>query len=108
MAEQRHWLAHMVYFKLKDDSDEAIERLVAACREHLSGHPGTRLFAAGTLAADLDRPVNDRQFDVALQLVFESREAHDQYQQSARHQQFIAENKENWETVRVFDANVGE
>ena len=99
-------LGHMVYFTLKDRSPANIAKLVEACKKYLTGHPGTVLFAAGTLVADLTRPVNQLDFDVALQLVFESREAHDAYQQHPRHLQFIDENKASWEKVRVFDANV--
>lgn len=99
-------LAHMVYFTLKDRSPEARQRLVDACQKYLSGHPGTVYFGVGTLVEDLDRPVNVRDFDVALQLVFESREAHDVYQQAPRHLQFIEENKATWAQVRVFDANI--
>ena len=96
----------MVYFRLKDNSPEAVEKLVTACRENLSGHPGTVLFAAGTLTPDLQREVNDRNFDVALQLVFQTRADQDQYQTSDRHQKFIAQNNSNWAKVRVFDADV--
>lgn len=99
-------LAHMVYFSLKDNSPAEVEKLLAACRKYLTDHPGTAFFAAGT-PADLARPVNDRDFHVALQVVFESRAAHDAYQTDPRHLQFIEENKANWAKVRVFDANVG-
>jgi Stress responsive A/B Barrel Domain len=99
-------LGHMVYFTLKDRSPAAVQKVVEACRKYLTGHPGTLFFAAGTLVPDLKRPVNQLDFDVALQLVFESREAHDAYQQHPRHIQFITENKDNWERVRVFDAYV--
>jgi hypothetical protein len=99
-------LGHMVYFTLKDRSPANAERLVEACRTYLTGHPGTVFFAAGTLVPDLTRPVNQLDFDVALQLVFESREAHDAYQQHPRHLQFIEDNKATWERVRVFDAYV--
>ena len=97
---------HMVYFTLEDDSPEAVDRLVRSCREHLSGHEGTLLMAVGTLAKEYQRPVNVRDFHVALQLVFESRAAHDRYQVSPRHQQFIEQNMANWAQVRVFDADV--
>jgi hypothetical protein len=50
--------------------------------------------------------VNVRDFDGALQLVFESRAAHDAYQTAPRHLQFIDENKPTWAQVRVFDANI--
>lgn len=99
-------LAHMVYFTLKDKSPEAVNQLVASCKEYLTGHPGTVFFAAGTLTPDLERDVNDRDFDVALHVVFSSREDHDRYQQAGRHLQFIETNKSNWEKVRVFDSDV--
>jgi len=99
-------LGHMVYFTLKDDSPANVEGLVAACRKYLTGHSGTVFFAVGTLVPDLTRPVNQTDFHVALQVVFESRAAHDAYQVAPRHIQFIEENKPNWERVRVFDANV--
>jgi hypothetical protein len=99
-------LAHAVYFTLEDNSDTARKQLVAACHKYLSGHEGTVLFTAGTVVPDLDRPVNDREFDVALHVVFASRAAHDTYQQHPRHLQFIEENKANWKQVRVFDAMV--
>jgi hypothetical protein len=97
-------LAHMVYFTLTDNSPAAIERQVAACHKYLSGHPGTVHFSVGTVCQELNRPVNVRDFDVALHVVFESKAAHDRYQEAERHLQFIAENKPNWKQVRVFDA----
>lgn len=100
----RHF-AHMVYFTLKDASDAAQQRLLDACHQYLTGHPGTVYFSAGILA-DANRPVNDREFHVALNLVFESRAAHDAYQDAERHHQFIAENKDNWAKVRVFDSDI--
>ena len=99
-------LSHVVYFTLKDRSTTAIAALVAACREHLTGHPGEIAFGVGTCAADYDREVNDRYWDVALTIVFESQAAHDSYQTAPRHGQFIAENAPTWAKVRVFDATV--
>jgi Stress responsive A/B Barrel Domain len=97
-------LAHMVYFKLKDNSGGARAKLVAACKLYLTGHEGTVSFATGTLAGDLKREVNDRDFDVSLHLVFANKAAHDKYQDHPRHLKFVEENKENWEKVRVFDS----
>ena len=101
-------LAHNVYFSLKDSTPEAKQKLVSACRKYLSKHPGTVFFAAGTLAEDLKRPVNDRDFDVALHIVFLDQAAHDHYQDTAAHHQFIAENKAGWKQVRVFDSVAGQ
>lgn len=97
-------LAHVVFFTLRERTAEAAARLVASCHEHLTGHPGTVSFFAGT-RADYDRQVNDRDFDVALVIVFESHAAHDAYQTAERHERFIADNATTWAQVRVFDAD---
>jgi hypothetical protein len=97
-------LAHDVYFELKDDTPAARAALVAACRKYLTGHDGTVSFAAGTVAEELNRPVNDRAWDVALHIYFKDKASHDLYQEAARHKQFIAEQQDNWKTVRVFDS----
>jgi hypothetical protein len=99
-------LAHDVYFSLKDHSADAKKNMVAACKKYLSKHPGEVFFATGTRVEDLNRSVNDRDFDVALHIVFKDRTAHDQYQDTPRHKQFIDENKDNWQKVRVFDSLV--
>lgn len=99
-------LAHHVFFTLRDNSPNAVQTLVAACQKYLDNHDGLVYFAVGTRNPDLDREVNDNQFDVSLHVVFESREAHDVYQVHERHQQFINEQKANWEAVRVFDSDL--
>jgi quinol monooxygenase YgiN len=97
-------LAHAVYFTLNDRTAEAKQQLVKGCKELLSGHPGTVYFAAGVLAEEFDRDVNDRDFDVALLIVFRDKAAHDVYQTSPRHEKFIEQYKDLWQTVRVFDS----
>lgn len=104
-VDQESMLAHIVFFSLHDRSDQACQKLVASCHEYLTGHPSTVHVSAGPREPKYDRPVNDDQFDVALHLVFENQAAHDAYQVSERHQKFIAENKETWKQVRVFDSN---
>ncbi len=99
-------IGHMVYFSLKDNSVEARQKLVAACKKYLTEHDGTVYFSAGVIADDFKRDVNDRDFDVALHLVFKDKAAHDKYQDHARHAKFIEENKDNWKKVRVFDTIV--
>jgi len=99
-------LAHNVFFSLNDNSPKAVAELVAGCKKYLAGHPGTVFFAAGALAKDLDRPVNQRDFDVALHVVFRDKAAHDRYQTDERHLKFIEQYKANWKAVRVFDSYV--
>jgi hypothetical protein len=99
-------LSHDVYFALTDNSPKAKQTLVDACKKYLSKHPGQVFFAVGTLAEDLKREVNDRDFDVALHIVFKDGAAQEKYQDAERHKQFIDENKSNWKKVRVFDSYV--
>jgi hypothetical protein len=103
MAEQGPLLVHNVYFSLIDRSEAARQRLVQACRRHLAGHPGIVFFGCGELCAALARDVNDRDWDVGLHIVFKDRAAHDHYQETEAHLAFIAENRDNWARVRVFD-----
>ncbi len=97
-------LSHDVYFTLKDNSAEAKKKLVEACKKYLTGHEGALSFSAGARAEELNGPVNDKDFDVALHIVFKDKAAHDKYLKSERHQKFLAENRESWKQVRVFDA----
>ena len=99
-------LAHMVFFKLADSTEANQKKLVAACDKYLSDHEGTVYYSAGVIAKELDREVNVRDFDVALHVVFKDKAAHDVYQTHPRHLKFIAENKELWSGVRVFDSYV--
>ena len=106
MSSETLMLSHQVFFTLHDGSDEARAKLVASCHKYLKHEPGTAFFAAGTLTPDLERPVNDHDFHVSLHVTFESRAAHDAYQTAENHLAFIAENKESWKQVRVFDSDV--
>ncbi len=99
-------LVHNVFFTLKDKSHRSKQKMLDACKKYLTDHPGETYFAVGTLVEDLKRPVNDRDFDIALHVIFHNRAAHDQYQVSARHVQFVEENRDGWEKVRVFDSYV--
>lgn len=99
-------LAHNVFFTLIDKSPAAVQKMVDACKKYLTVQAGIVYFACGKLEAGLTREVNDRGFDVGLHIVFANRAAHDAYQDDARHNQFIAENKANWKQVRVFDTLV--
>ena len=104
VAAEAKVLSHDVYFALNEPSADATAKLVVACRKYLTGHEGTVFFAAGTLAGELNRPVNDRDYDVALHVYFRDKAAHDKYQDAPRHKQFIEEMQGNWKKVRVFDS----
>lgn len=96
-------LAHHVYFTLVDNAPAKCQELINACQQYLTDHAGGVFFSVGTRTPDLARDVNDGDFDVALCVVFDTRQAHDAYQVAERHDQFIAKQKGNWKQVRVFD-----
>lgn len=97
-------LAHSVVFALKDKSPAARDKFVASCEKYLTGHRGTVTFAVGVIADDVVEPVSDRDFDVTVHVVFEDKGMLDAYLKSERHGQFVAENKDKFAKVRVFDS----
>lgn len=99
-------LAHMVYFKLKDNTDANRQKVVDLSTKYLSGHEGMLYFSVGVLAEELDREVNDRQFDVALHMVFKDKASHDKYQVHPRHVKYVEQIRPLVEKVRVFDSYV--
>ena len=97
-------MVHHVYFTLREDTEAARAALVVACHTSLAGLPGITYFSAGTRDETIEGPANDREFDVALLVVFENRAALDHYQKSPEHVAFVEAQRPNWQTVRVFDA----
>ena len=95
-------LAHMVFFTLAEDNAANRDTLVAACQKYLSDHDGTVYFSAGSIADDLTRDVNHRDFDVALHLVFADKAAHDVYQTHPQHLKFIEKYKQENHKMLVF------
>ncbi len=99
-------LTHAVYFTLIDDSPERIEALIDSCVEHLTDHPGILSFAVGARNPALTREVNDQEFHVGLQMIFDGRPAHDAYFDSPGHSRFLRDNRSNWARVRIFNLDV--
>ncbi|MFO0944836.1 MAG: Dabb family protein [Planctomycetota bacterium] len=98
-------LIHNVYFSLNDPSMASKQALIDACKKYLADQPGVIFFGCGTLA-DLSGPLNDRDYDVGLHMVFKSKMDLEKYETSDPHKQFLEENKASWKKVRVFDSEV--
>jgi hypothetical protein len=98
-------LMHSVFFTLKDGSAAAREALLEGCRKHLTGHPGELFFSCGTLRDDHVRDVNQRDFDVSLNIAFARKADHDAYQDHPRHHEFVRLFSSNWVRARVFDSD---
>ena len=105
--EMEHTMvSHMVYFKLKEDTDETRAKLVEGCTKHLKGKPGQEFFAAGVGSKDFAREVNMSDWQVALNVVFRDKAAYDAYETAPYHLKFIEENKDLWAGVVVYDSYV--
>lgn len=97
-------LAHIVFFTLAERTPENRAKLVANCKKYLDKHDGVTHFSVGINAPEYDRPVNDRDYDVAIHLVFATAKDQNAYQTAPRHLEFIKESKALWAKVRVFDS----
>jgi hypothetical protein len=97
-------VAHMVFFSLKDRSEEARRRFVDSCHKYLADIEGTTYFSVGTIAEDLEEPVSVKDFDVALHVVFKDKATKEAYLVHPQHQRFVEENRPHFAKVRVFDS----
>jgi len=97
-------LAHIVFFTLAERTPENRAKLVANCKKYLDKHEGVTHFSVGVNAPEYDRPVNDRDYDVAIHVIFATAKDQNAYQIAPRHLEFIAESKSLWAKVRVFDS----
>ena len=96
-------VAHNVYFELKDNSKEAVEKLIADCHRYMKQVEGIIFFSAGVIHEEHRRDVNVRDFHAATFILFRDQESHDNYQSCDLHRQFIERNRDNWKSIRVFD-----
>lgn len=101
---EEEMFSHVVFFELKDKSDEAKQALIAGFEKYLAPHDGVLVYSGSIRDEEKQRDVNDQTFDVALTIIFESVAAQDAYQVTDEHMKFIEELNGNWESVRVFDS----
>ena len=98
-------LAHNVFFTLDDNSPVAVQAMIDDCHVYLARLPGILFYAAGT-CSDVDRSVSDRNYDVALHVIFQDRAALDAYSTAPEHIEFIKKRQSNWKNIRIFDSDV--
>jgi hypothetical protein len=99
-------LAHIVFITLAESNDVNRARLIEGCKQYLDKHEGVIYFGVGVNAPEYDRDVNDRDYDVALHLVFATASDQDAYQTHPRHLEFLGKCKSLWKKVRVFDSTL--
>jgi hypothetical protein len=97
-------LAHLVFFKLTDRSPVTMERFLKHCRDFLSEHRGQIHFSLGVRAPEMTRDVNVLDFDVSMNMVFESIDSYMAYRTHQRHLDFITESAGLSVSRRVYDS----
>ena len=99
-------LVHTVFFNFTETSSEAdIQSCADDARSLLGKIETVKALYIGSPADTEVRPVSVRDFDLCLTVIFNSIADHDGYQVHSLHDDFIANNKNNWAKVRVYDAD---
>lgn len=96
-------LFHSIYFSLADKSPENIARFTEICVQYLAPHPGIEFFATGGLT-DIKRDVSVRNFDVGVDIVYESKAAYDAYLKSELHDAFFPATEGMITDTYIFDS----
>ena len=96
-------LFHSIYFSLVDKSADNIKKFTDICVKYLSPHPGIQLFVSGGLT-DIKRDVSVRNFDVGVDIIYESKKAYDDYLKSKEHDAFFPATKGMIQDTYIFDS----
>jgi hypothetical protein len=96
-------LFHSLYFSLTNKSKASIKKFTDICVKYLSPHPGIQLFTTGGLT-DIKRDVSVRNFDVGVDIVYESKKAYDNYLKSKGHDAFFPATKGMIKDTYIFDS----
>lgn len=97
-------MEHHVYFWLKDDHQNPVDR--AVFEQGLASLFEIGLVEGGRWAVPakvVERPVIDQSWDYALSMRFATIEDHDAYQSDPDHHVFISTFKDWWKKVLVMD-----
>ena len=80
--------SHVVIFWTDPDDPQAADKLIAGAEQYLRPIPGVKMFHIGRMAKS-HRPVVDQTYQVALNLVFDTKQEQDDYQVHPMHVEFI-------------------
>jgi hypothetical protein len=95
--------SHVVIFWTKTDKANSADELIAGAEKFLKPIPGVLHFHIGKMVGS-PRPVVDQTYQVALNLVFPSKKAQDDYQVHPMHLEFVEKAfKPNCAKVVVYD-----
>jgi len=77
-----------VIFWTDPDDPRSADKLIAGAEQYLKPIPGVKSFHIGRMVKS-QRPVVDQTYQVALNLVFENKQAQDDYQLHPMHVEFV-------------------
>lgn len=94
--------SHVVIFWTDPANPKAADELIAGGQRYLAPIPGVLHFHIGKMVGS-HRAVVDQTYQVALNLVFPSKQAQDEYQVHPEHLKFVDNCKALWKKVTVYD-----
>jgi hypothetical protein len=94
--------SHVVIFWTDPAQPRATDELLAGAEKYLRPIPGVRSFHVGRMAGS-HRDVVDQTYQVALNLIFDSKADQDAYQIHPEHLEFVEHCKHLWARVVVYD-----
>ena len=80
--------SHVVIFWTKPERPSAADELIAGAEKYLRPIPGVRSFHMGRMVKS-ERPVVDQSYQVALNLIFDTKQQQDDYQVHPLHLDFV-------------------
>ena len=80
--------SHVVIFWTKPELPNAAEELIAGAEKYLRPIPGVRSFHVGRMVTS-PRPVVEQSYQVALNLIFDTKQQQDDYQVHPLHIEFV-------------------
>ncbi|MGE4285311.1 MAG: Dabb family protein [Phycisphaerae bacterium] len=97
-------LVHSVYFWLKKDVTDEQRAFFKTCLDRLKNVEEAVAVYTGS-PSTTNRPVIERSYDFALTLVFKDMPAHDAYQVSPPHKQFLKDCSAMFDRLVIYDAD---
>lgn len=95
--------SHIVIFWTDPENPAAADNIVAGALEYLKPIPQVRTFHVGRMVESERKDVVDQSYQVALNLIFDTKADQDAYQVHPLHLDFVAKCKANWQRVVIYD-----
>jgi hypothetical protein len=102
MSTPSSQFSHVVIFWTDPANPKAADELIAGGEKYLKPIPGVIHFHMGRMVGS-HRPVVEQSYQVALNLIFPSKQAQDEYQIHPEHVKFVEQCRSLWQKVTVYD-----